>query len=77
MVSGHESLSVKGNKNTELKCLGVPGKFPQSRNWVTYWSSQGELERRHFLLTSFLVLQTVPDGRKSLLRPLAGPFSKS
>lgn len=37
----------------------------------------GEETLECFLLTSFLVLQTVPDGRKSLLRPLAGPFSKS
>ena len=47
-------------------------KFPQSQTWGKYWSSPGELERRLecFLLTSFLVLQTVPDGRKSLLRSL-------
>lgn len=37
----------------------------------------GEETLEGFLLTSFLVLQTVPDGRKSLLRPPAGPFSKS
>lgn len=40
----------------------------------------GELEKESvecFLLTSFLVAQTVPDCRKSRHRPLAGPFSKS
>lgn len=30
-----------------------------------------------FLLTSVLSLQTVPDGRKSLPRPLTGPFSRA
>lgn len=82
VVSGRKNLSIKGNEIQSSKCMHhmtgrevSPVKEPGEILVLPGGSRKESFEC--FLLTPFLVLQTVPDGRKSPLGPLAGLFSKS
>lgn len=82
MTNGHKNLSMKGNQSSK-QCassywqwlLNLPSHGTGGN--TGHPKGAGKELFECFLLTSFTVLQSVPDGRKSLHRPLAGPFSKS
>lgn len=83
VVSSHKILGMKRNQIQSSKLIhpvtGSDCEISQSWTWGNTGDPRGAGEESFecFLLTSLLVLQTDPDGRKSLLRPVAGPFSKS
>lgn len=84
VVSSHKKTEAWNEtkykaQNLYIKLLVVTVWFPNHGTGgnAGHPRGAGEESSECFLLTSFLVLQTVPDGRKSLRRPLAGPFSKS